>query len=42
VMKAVKGMLPHNKLGEAMLKKLRVHVGPDHNHEAQKPEELKF
>ncbi len=42
VMKAVKGMLPHNKLGDAMLKKLRVYAGPDHNHEAQKPEELKF
>jgi len=42
IMRAVKGMLPHNKLGDAMLKKLKVHVGPEHNHEAQKPEELKF
>ena len=42
VMKAVKGMLPHNKLGEAMLKKLRVYTGPDHEHSAQMPEELKF
>lgn len=35
---AVKGMLPHNKLGRAMLKKLRVYAGPDHDHAAQKPE----
>lgn len=32
---AVKGMLPHNKLGAAMLKKLKVYAGPDHPHEAQ-------
>ena len=38
----VKGMLPHNKLGDDMIKKLRIHVGPEHNHEAQKPEELKL
>ena len=37
---AVKGMLPHNALGRAMLKKLRVYAGPDHEHEAQKPEPL--
>jgi len=42
VMRAVKGMLPHNKLGDAMLKKLRVYAGPEHNHQAQKPEELKI
>lgn len=42
VMRAVKGMLPHNKLGDATLKKLRVYVGPDHGHEAQQPEELRF
>ena len=42
VMKAVKGMLPHNKLGDAMLKKLRVYVGSEHEHAAQMPEELKF
>ncbi|QNO14756.1 50S ribosomal protein L13 [Alkalicella caledoniensis] len=35
---AVKGMLPHNKLGRAMLKKLRVYKGSDHGHEAQMPE----
>lgn len=38
--KAVTGMLPHNKLGRAMAKKLRVYAGPDHNHEAQNPEVL--
>jgi len=37
---AVKGMLPHNKLGRAMLKKLKVYAGPDHPHEAQDPEPL--
>lgn len=39
---AVKGMLPKNKLGRAMLKKLRVYRGADHNHEAQKPEALEL
>jgi large subunit ribosomal protein L13 len=42
VLRAVKGMLPHNKLGDAMIKKLKIHVGPEHNHEAQMPEELKL
>jgi large subunit ribosomal protein L13 len=40
MMRAVKGMLPHNKLGDAILKKLRVYAGPDHDHEAQMPETL--
>jgi large subunit ribosomal protein L13 len=39
VMRVVKGMLPHNKLGAQMLTKLRVYRGPEHPHEAQKPEE---
>ncbi|NMA95712.1 MAG: 50S ribosomal protein L13 [Clostridiales bacterium] len=39
---AVKGMLPHNRLGRAMLKKLKVYAGPDHPHEAQMPEELEI
>ncbi len=39
---AVKGMLPKNSLGRAMYKKLFVYAGPDHEHEAQKPEELKL
>ena len=37
VERAVKGMLPHNRLGRAMFKKLKVYRGPDHPHEAQKP-----
>lgn len=37
---AVKGMMPKNRLGRQMLKKLRVYAGPDHNHEAQMPETL--
>jgi len=39
---AVKGMLPKNKLGRKMLKKLRVYAGPDHPHQAQCPEPLEF
>lgn len=38
---AIRGMLPKNKLGAAMYRKLYVYVGPDHPHQAQKPEELK-
>ena len=41
VYEAVKGMLPKNSLGRAMLKKLRVYKGAEHNHAAQKPETLK-
>ena len=37
---AVKGMLPHNRLGRAQLRKLKVYAGPDHPHAAQKPEPL--
>lgn len=39
---AVVGMLPHNKIGRQMAKKLRVVVGEDHNHEAQMPEKLEL
>jgi large subunit ribosomal protein L13 len=39
---AVKGMLPHNSLGRAMFKKLKVYKGPDHCHQAQKPEILEI
>ena len=35
--RAVKGMLPHNRLGRAMGKKLYVYAGCEHKHEAQKP-----
>lgn len=40
VERAVKGMLPHNRLGRQMYKKLHVYVGSGHKHEAQKPEVL--
>jgi large subunit ribosomal protein L13 len=40
--KAVRGMIPKNKLGRAMFKKLKVYAGPDHPHEAQKPQEYQF
>ena len=42
VYEAVKGMLPKNSLGRKMIKKLRVFKGAEHNHAAQKPEELKL
>jgi large subunit ribosomal protein L13 len=37
VEKAIKGMLPHNTLGRAMLSKLKVYAGPAHPHQAQSP-----
>ncbi|GAB89834.1 50S ribosomal protein L13 [Gordonia rhizosphera] len=37
VEKAIKGMLPHTKLGNAMASKLKVYAGPTHPHEAQRP-----
>lgn len=37
---AVRGMLPKNKLGRKMLKKLKVYAGPDHPHQAQQPEQM--
>ena len=37
---AIKGMLPHNKLGRKMIKKLKVYADDKHPHDAQKPEEL--
>jgi large subunit ribosomal protein L13 len=40
VEKAIKGMLPHNRLGRQMATKLRVYPGADHRHEAQKPQPL--
>ena len=40
LMKSVRGMLPKTKLGNAMIKKLRVFAGPDHTHEAQSPKLL--
>jgi large subunit ribosomal protein L13 len=38
--KAVKGMLPKNKLASAQLRKLKIYAGPDHPHAAQNPEPL--
>lgn len=40
IIKAVKGMLPKNKLGRAQLKKLKVYAGKDHPHAAQQPDNL--
>jgi len=37
VEKAVRGMLPHNRLGRQMMSKLKVYAGPDHPHQAQQP-----
>jgi len=39
---AVKGMLPHNRLGRAMLRKLKVYARDAHPHEAQQPKPLEF
>jgi large subunit ribosomal protein L13 len=39
---AVRRMLPKNKLGRKMLKKLKIYRGPDHEHQAQKPEKLEL
>jgi large subunit ribosomal protein L13 len=40
VRRAVKGMLPHNRLGAAQLRKLKIYAGPEHPHSAQHPETL--
>jgi large subunit ribosomal protein L13 len=42
VEKAVRGMLPKNRLGRSMVKKLQVYEGPEHPHQAQKPQPLKL
>ncbi|MBZ2175268.1 50S ribosomal protein L13 [Schnuerera sp. xch1] len=39
---AVRGMLPKNRLGRQMIKKLKVYSGPEHNHASQKPEVYEF
>ena len=39
---AVRGMLPKNRLGRKMIKKLKVYAGADHPHEAQQPEPLEL
>ncbi len=38
--RAVKGMLPHNRLGAQQLRKLKIYPGSDHPHQAQRPEPL--
>jgi large subunit ribosomal protein L13 len=40
VRRTVRGMLPKNRLGRQMLKKLKVYAGPDHPHAAQRPQPL--
>jgi len=40
VQSAVWGMLPHNRLGRALIRKLKVYAGPDHPHASQKPKPL--
>ena len=40
LMKAVKGMLPHNKLGRAIINHLKIYKGPNHPHSAQTPKNL--
>ena len=40
--KAVRGMIPHNRLGRQIIKKLKVYAGPDHPHQAQQPKELEL
>ncbi len=42
LMHAVKGMLPKNKIGRQMLKKLRIYKGSEHKHDAQQPEVLEL
>lgn len=42
IKKAVKGMLPKNKLGRQLIKKLKVYSGTDHPHAAQSPKTLSF
>jgi large subunit ribosomal protein L13 len=39
---AVRGMLPHNRLGRQMLKKLRIYSGPEHPHQAQSPQPVEL
>lgn len=40
IRRAVKGMLPHNRLGAQHLRKLKIYAGGDHPHQAQRPEPL--
>jgi large subunit ribosomal protein L13 len=40
IRKAVKGMLPRNRLARQQLRKLKIYAGPDHPHQAQQPKEM--
>jgi large subunit ribosomal protein L13 len=42
IRRAVKGMLPRNRLARQQLRKLKIYAGPDHPHQAQKPEQLEM
>ena len=42
IKKAVKGMLPNNKLGRKMIKKLKIYADAEHPHQAQQPKELEL
>ena len=42
VRRAVRGMIPKNRLGRQMIKKLKVYAGPVHNHAAQNPQSIEF
>ena len=42
VRRAVKGMMPHNRLGAAQMRKLKIYAGPEHPHVAQDPEALEI
>ena len=42
VEKAIKGMLPKNKLANQMLSKLKIYVGPEHPHQAQQPQTIQL
>jgi large subunit ribosomal protein L13 len=42
IRRAVRGMLPHNKLGRAQIRKLKIYTGAEHPHEAQMPEVLEI
>ena len=42
IRKAVKGMLPRNRLARQQLRKLKVYAGPEHPHQAQQPKQLEI
>ncbi len=42
VEQAVRGMIPHNRLGAQIMRKLKVYAGPDHPHAAQKPTQVRI